>query len=84
MWNAERWILLAWLVSSIPVCLLIGRIIFGGWNGFCDAWSDASSDDLFDTRLFPSYEDQQIGVFVLLVIATLATEYGILCRFGLL
>ena len=82
MWDAERWILLAWLVSSIPVCLLIGRIIFGGWNGFCNAWSDEPWET--SGRLFPSCENQQMGVFVLLVIATLAAEYGILCRFGLL
>ena len=82
MWNAERWILLAWLVSSIPVCLLVGRIVFGGWHGLFDAWSD----EAFETseKLFPSFENQQIGVFVLLVIATLAGEYCILCRFGVL
>jgi hypothetical protein len=74
MWNAETWGLLAWLIANTPIYLVIGRVVFGGWDGFFEAWGE-------HRLVIPNLANFRIWAFVLWVIATLAAEYYVFQRF---
>ena len=74
MWNAQTWAVAAFLVANAPVYLLIGRVVFGSWDGFFDDWSES-------TWPLPKWGTPRTGIFLIWVGATLAAEYCLLDRF---
>jgi hypothetical protein len=72
MWNVEIWGIVAWLIANIPMYLLIGRIVFGSWDGLFETWDETLDES---EQLLPSLEEAKILGFVIWVIAILAAEY---------
>lgn len=73
MWNSETWWMLLWLVLNAPLYLLIGRIVFGSWDGFFQAFDEANGHGL-------TLAKAQMMLFVLWVGALLAVEYHFFWR----
>jgi len=82
-WALAR--LAGFLLANIPVGLLIGRIVFGGWDGFWDTcsasfwWSRA--DDSFDDYDDYRWAKLKLVVFLFWTLALLAAEYYVLAHF---
>jgi hypothetical protein len=62
-----KWVL--FLAANIPAYAIVGKIVFGNWDGLFETWRDASvSPDP------PNMDNFKIWGYVLWVVALLAAE----------
>lgn len=78
-------LLVALVILNIPIYLLLGKSVFGGWTGFLESIVAIFQSDL-SAAASGSYEEHRVGKFTLLFfvlacIAIVAAEYHVIAKF---